>query len=544
MIPFSKLLASADSVVLQSLIGADAVRLVAALDSTPLTPSKLRDILVGLHTPHELLCESSSRQLLLDLLSPQDASDLIVQLGVNDIGDPFRQLRQLSFRKSSAAMRILHAFFEVVYPESSPTEPSACVQEVAPRYALFPHQYDASMRVFAAISVHPHRVMLHMPTGSGKTRTAMHVVCDHLRMNKDAVVLWLAASEELCGQAFDEFKVAWSSLGNRNIKATRFWGANDPRDMMPGHDAMVVAGLQKLYARSRESLPWLAALGDRVTLVIFDEAHQAIAPTYRHVVDAITARREDTKVVGLSATPGRSWDNRHEDEELSSYFANRKVTLTVAGYPNPVHYLIAEQYLAKPSFIQLPYAGPTLTATEVSHLQNDLDVPLTVLQRLGADKSRNLLVVYHLKQLALKHQRIIVFCASVEQAILLTAVLNAQGLETRCVTAESADESRKDAIDWYRMPTNTLRILANYGVLTTGFDAPLTSAALIARPTKSLVLYSQMVGRAIRGPRAGGNRFADIATVVDTGLRGFGNVEDAFTNWEDVWQELPPTLLD
>jgi superfamily II DNA or RNA helicase len=72
-------------------------------------------------------------------------------------------------------------------------------------------------------------------------------------------------------------------------------------------------------------------------------------------------------------------------------------------------------------------------------------------------------------------------------------------------------------------------------VLTTGFDAPRTSAAVIARPTKSLVLYSQMVGRAIRGVRAGGNETAVIVTVVDQGLPGFNSVADAFTNWEDIW---------
>lgn len=58
---------------------------------------------------------------------------------------------------------------------------------------------------------------------------------------------------------------------------------------------------------------------------------------------------------------------------------------------------------------------------------------------------------------------------------------------------------------------------------------------MIARPTKSLVLYSQMVGRAIRGPAAGGNATAEIVTVVDTDLPGFGSVADAFVNWEDVW---------
>jgi superfamily II DNA or RNA helicase len=80
-------------------------------------------------------------------------------------------------------------------------------------------------------------------------------------------------------------------------------------------------------------------------------------------------------------------------------------------------------------------------------------------------------------------------------------------------------------------------VMCNYGVLTTGFDAPKTSAAVIARPTRSLVLYSQMVGRAIRGVRAGGNAEAEILTVVDPVLPGFGNLAEAFTNWEDVWDD-------
>ena len=73
--------------------------------------------------------------------------------------------------------------------------------------------------------------------------------------------------------------------------------------------------------------------------------------------------------------------------------------------------------------------------------------------------------------------------------------------------------------------------------MTTGFDAPRTSAALIARPTLSLVLYSQMVGRAMRGTAAGGNETCEILTVVDTTLPGFDSVIDAFSNWEDVWSD-------
>src|SRR3546814_2487998 len=74
-------------------------------------------------------------------------------------------------------------------------------------------------------------------------------------------------------------------------------------------------------------------------------------------------------------------------------------------------------------------------------------------------------------------------------------------------------------------------VMCNFGVLTTGFDAPSTSAAVIARPTRSLVLYSQMVGRATRGVKAKGNATAEIVTVVDHHLPGFGDVAEAFENW-------------
>ena len=79
-------------------------------------------------------------------------------------------------------------------------------------------------------------------------------------------------------------------------------------------------------------------------------------------------------------------------------------------------------------------------------------------------------------------------------------------------------------------------VLVNFGVLTTGFDAPRASAVVIARPTQSLVLYTQMVGRGIRGPKAGGTKECTILTVVDPNLPGFGDVAKAFLNWEDVWR--------
>ena len=156
---------------------------------------------------------------------------------------------------------------------------------------------------------------------------------------------------------------------------------------------------------------------------------------------------------------------------------------------------------------------------------------------LGGDTQRNLKIISAIEDLSARHKRIIVFAPSVNNARLLTAILTYRGIESYVVTGQTNTSERERIIKGFRGNANRTMVLVNYGVLTTGFDAPATSAAVIARPTRSLVLYSQMVGRATRGIKAGGNEEAEIITVVDSHLPGFGSVADAFTNWEDVWHE-------
>ena len=115
--------------------------------------------------------------------------------------------------------------------------------------------------------------------------------------------------------------------------------------------------------------------------------------------------------------------------------------------------------------------------------------------------------------------------------------MKARGLDAGVVTGDTPRLERNRIITRFRSEGGQPQILCNFGVLTTGFDAPAVSAAVIARPTKSLVLYSQMVGRAIRGPRMGGTSHCMIVTVVDRDLPGFGSVAESFTNWEDIWEE-------
>ena len=79
-----------------------------------------------------------------------------------------------------------------------------------------------------------------------------------------------------------------------------------------------------------------------------------------------------------------------------------------------------------------------------------------------------------------------------------------------------------------------LSILLNFGVLSTGFDAPGVDTVMITRPTSSVVLYSQMAGRGLRGPSAGGQAECTLVDVLDN-LTRFGAVEIVYDAFKGYW---------
>ena len=532
---FATLMGRADDVVLQELLGSDVVRLLRSIDPELSTPSKLRELLVGFKTPADMLRDPSTRTLLLELLPDSSARNLCQHLGVEAGHDPFEALAKISPRRGSAREARLLAFFGQHTSIQEGRTQSTDSLTAHGEYQLFEHQRKAVSNLNRILSSEKRRVLLHMPTGSGKTRTAMNVIADHLRAGEPSLVLWLAFSEELCEQAIDEFVQAWSFLGNRTIDVFRFWGSHNP-DLHSIKDGLIVAGLGKVYNYALNSISSIASLADKVTLVTIDEAHQSVAPTYRLVLDTVVEKQPRTALMGLSATPGRTWNEIDEDQELADFFLRQKVGLEVQGYANPVEYLIEEGYLARPVFAPLFYdSGNDLSARDMAEIETSLDIPGRLLEQLATDDQRNLRIIQRTEQAARSHQRVILFANSVTHSKLLTAVLRARGIDSYAVSGDTPAAERYRVINKFRGSYEGSIVLCNYGVLTTGFDAPNTSAAILARPTKSLVLYSQMIGRALRGPLAGGNEEAEIITVVDTRLPGFGDLAESFYNWEDVW---------
>ncbi|MDX2076631.1 MAG: DEAD/DEAH box helicase family protein [bacterium] len=536
MIPLDDFLSRADDETLSGLIGTTAMKLIMTLDPRIATPANLRKIAIELHTREGLLLSREYRALLIDLLKPDEAKILASILGIKSKDDVYSELKQLSIRRGSEREKNLFDFFELLLPQEEVVEEKSSFSQTECQYPLFAHQRVAVKDVQNKLYHHPHRVLLHMPTGAGKTRTAMNIIAEHLRQNEPTVVIWLAHSEELCEQSASEFERAWKSLGNRNVGLWRFWGNHEinPDDI---HDGVIVAGLAKTYSATRKQIAFIVKMARHASLVIIDEAHSAVAETYRLVLDSLVFQRKSTALLGLTATPGRTWADIHIDEQLANFFSRQKVTLKVDGYDNPVDYLVKEQYLADVDYRQLFYdGGVELSEADIRRVKDNFDIPENILKLFAEDEMRNLAIITTIEKLTKRHQRILVFAATVDHANLIASVLHIRGYQAHSVTSGTNSRLRARYIEEFKSDADDVRILCNFGVLTTGFDAPRTSAALIARPTKSLVLYSQMVGRAIRGLKAGGNVKAEIVTVVDNELPGFGSVSEAFNNWEDVWE--------
>jgi superfamily II DNA or RNA helicase len=533
---FSTLLKSAKASSLRQLVGPGIIETLEGLDPALISEGRLGELAAALIEPSEALRNETSRNSILRMLPLPKARELANKLGIHDAG---RDLYDRLCSIASARERLpdLLSFFGVVEDIRAPMDSAPDSEQAQAGYALFDHQRAAARRVLKVLAEPPRKVVLHMPTGAGKTRTAMHIVASHLITNEPTMVCWLAQNAELLDQAADEFESAWRALGDRSVNVLRFWGSRNP-DILDVRDGFVVAGLAKMAALDKRDPAKLLRFADRVSLTVIDEAHQAIAPTYASVLTALHTKRPRNALLGLTATPGRSWSDIAEDRRLSEYFEGAKVTLEVEGYEDPVSFLIDQKYLARPTFRTLnSEAGLKLSDGDIAELAGAIEVPEHILGRLGEDTQRNLKIITAIEDLATRHQRILVFAPSVENARMLVAILTLRKLEAHLVTGQTNVAERERTIRKFKSGAKHPIVIVNYGVLTTGFDAPTTSAAVIARPTMSLVLYSQMVGRATRGTRAGGNAEAEIVTVVDPHLPGFGSIADAFKNWEDVWNE-------
>lgn len=317
---------------------------------------------------------------------------------------------------------------------------------------LRPYQTQVITETRQAYKARHRAVLLCMPTGAGKTMTASTIV--HGASAKGNVTWWLTHRRELAAQARQTFH----SLGIPHGTVQAGYVSNP-------HATVQVASIQTIVRRLDELPP--------PDLIVFDETHHIGAASW----DTIFRRFPLAKILGLTATPWR----------LDGAGLGRWFTHMVLG-PSTAE-LIAEGSLS-PYRLFAP-ATPDLSGIAMAQgdyqrgaLAKAMAKPQIVGDAIG----------HYLKLCAGK--RAVAFAAGVENSRQIAAQFCAAGVRAEHVDGAMSAEERDAAVERFRRG-ETL-VLSNADLFGEGFDVPAIEAAILLRPTKSLSLHLQQVGRALR----------------------------------------------
>lgn len=430
---------------------------------------------------------------------------------------------------------------------------------------LHPFQKEVQ-RALLEVLVEPlgRRCIVTLPTGGGKTRVAVESLAYWLEDRFDRAVgsarrgtiLWLAHTEELCEQAASCFRQVWESSDNVcPLTLVRFWGSYTS-DLLEHREtlrqaldrpAVLVSTPQRIGNILDERVVggdvFLEMLGGSLGLILIDEAHRAAAPTYRRVLDRLAKGEAPPSVVGLTATPFRMEYLQDDPEggtrELKEIF-RRLIEPTSLG-PDPRVALQELGVLARPQFqvvqSHMSIRIPGVDAEEGPLEEEEIERIDRVLATRADNTPRRFLVLEKiLEVLETPEASVLYFGPSVRDANCMAFLLRQRGIRAAALSGSTRDASRRELVKKFKR--GELQVLCNCEVLTTGFDAPRVTHVVVARPTVSQVLYEQIIGRGLRGPKFGGTASCTIIDVEDD-FRG-PRPALGYERFRGIWKRLRP----
>ena len=309
---------------------------------------------------------------------------------------------------------------------------------------LRPYQRSALDAVRAALHNRP---VLTLPTGGGKT-----FVAAQLLVETGARTLWLAHRRELIQQAAD-------SINRLGLKVGVVMAGMEPRPQAQ----VQVASVQTLVRR--ESPP--------ADLIVVDECHHARANTYKTILD----RYPDVPIVGLTATPFRL-----DGKGLGDIFGE----IIVGAYPDD---LCNDGTLIEP-VVYAPSAPDMSKVHKVAGEYNQRETS----EEMSKPKIVGDLVATWLQRAA--GRRTIIFAPSVAVSKQYEEAFRQAGVKIEHLDG-GTPKAQRDAI-LTRLRVGYTTIVSNVAVVEEGFDLPALDCAIVARPTASLCLHLQMIGRIMR----------------------------------------------
>jgi ATP-dependent helicase IRC3 len=331
---------------------------------------------------------------------------------------------------------------------------------------LRPYQHEALQRIYQSYKDGKRRTIVSLPTGTGKTVVFAHFP-RFFKMKKRLLVL--AHREELLLQAREKFLAI-----DPELKI----GIEQSASRAPADAKVVIASVPTLAraggARLRQLRP------EDFFLIVVDEAHHAVAPTYRRIFEYFGLFDLNTSryLVGFTATPRRG-----DKQGLGAVFEE-------VCYARDLREMIAEGYLCPITGWRI-HSDTSLDNVKVRH--GDF-VERQLAEAVNTNDRNNLLVNAYRQYAA--GRRAIVFCVDVPHAMDVCQTFTSAGIRTSVVWGEMPRQDRRAKLAQFS--EGEIDVITNCNVLTEGFDEPRVDAVIMARPTRSRLLYAQMVGRGTR----------------------------------------------
>lgn len=297
------------------------------------------------------------------------------------------------------------------------------------------------------------RLLLHAPTGSGKTVVAASIIQGAMRLQRST--MFLAHRVELIDQCSNKL-LEWD-VPHGIIRASD--PRRDPRALCQ------VASVPTLVRR---------AMAPPADLIIVDECHRARAESYQQILK----RYPKAAVIGLTATPVRG-----DGKGLGTLFEEMVqlpgvADLTDRGWLVPVRPFVGQ---AKVDLKGVKSRGGDYSADELEERVDTVKLVGDIVDAWKKNAAGRPTVVF---AVGIKHSRHIA-------ERFLEAGIRAEHLD-----GETDEDTRRAVL--FRLAHGGTQIVTNCGILTEGWDCPVVSCVVLARPTKSLGLYLQMVGRTLR----------------------------------------------
>ena len=394
------------------------------------------------------------------------------------------------------------------------------------------------------------RVLIHMPTGTGKTKTAMHILTHYLNfLRNDGIVLWVAHTNELLGQALSTFEQVWGHLGLSSISIEKSWGQGEYLI----DQGVVFITIQALQSLKKSRAAQYEELRKKTCLVIYDECHKIGAFETKKIVKDFSqseiGKRRD--FIGLTATPGRTTEYSGENQLFSEFFdriiridtdlVNRinmgpNSAINAETVTDIISYFQKRRILSRLIKQPLTYSVDTEIQEKIEQelKYNREDFSKSLVTKIANNKARNTVILNKLKELNKAGVPTIVFACSLDHAKMLSAFLNLENIPNSLVHSELSRAARKRAISDFKDRNSSVNIIINFDILTTGFDSTNIDCVFITRPTKSVILYSQMIGRGLRGPQMGGSETCLLIDVQEN-IKAYDE-NSAFAHFNSYWR--------